>query len=295
MSLGMSRIYAAACTGLIFLCAALAPRSALAWDPEADRAVALAAYDLLSPEVRAKVEAILDRAGPIGPSKCPAKTLAGAVSLVECLHGSRNDFMRGVVYDPIPLCPSPDAPPPCAKGQCASQLLKREIATLKLDAHAPQADPDDTALALEAVVYLVSELHQPLHAADNDDRSGERLRTTLPGSGGKPLSLYSVWDEDLVALAIGDADTGLPYLNALTKRDGQDWAQGGVDAWVADTHKVAVDSVYSKLPSPPACGAPPKDAEALDSLYVQASAEVVRRQLAKAAVRLASVLTTALN
>jgi hypothetical protein len=64
---------------------------------------------------------------------------------------------------------------------------------------------------------------------------------------------------------------------------------------VADTHKVAVDDVYSKLPSPPACGAPPKDIEALGPIYVQAGAEVVRDQLAKAAVRLATVLNTALN
>jgi hypothetical protein len=288
----MSRLYALACSGLVFICIALAPHSARAWDPEADRAVALAAYELLKPEVRAKVDAILAQAGPIGAPKCPVQTLASAVSLVECLHGSRSDFMRGVMYDPIPLCPGPEAAAPCAKGQCASQLLKREIEALKVDARAPQAEPADTALALEAVVYLISEMHQPLHAADNNDRSGERLRATLPGSGGKPLSLYSVWDEDLVALAIGDAETGVPYLHVLTARHGEDWAKGGVDDWVADTHKVAV---YSKLPSPPACGAPPKDVETLDPLYVQSSAEVVQGQLAKAAVRLAAVLNRTLD
>jgi hypothetical protein len=291
----MSRLYALACSGLVFICIALAPRSARAWDPQADRAVALAAYELLKPEVRAKVDAILAQAGPIGAPKCPVQTLASAASLVECLHGARGDFMRGVIYDPIPLCPSPDAGPPCAKGQCASQLLKRELDVLKVDSRAPGADSADTALALEAVVYLISELHQPLHAADNNDRSGERIRVTLPGSGGKPLSLYSVWDEDLVALAIGDAETGLPYLQALTARHGEEWAKGGVDDWVADTHKVAVDDVYSKLPNPPACGAQPKDVEALGPLYVQPSAEVVQAQLAKAAVRLAKVLNMTLN
>jgi hypothetical protein len=291
----MSRCLSLACVGLFFICVVLAPRSARAWDPEADRVVALAAYDLLKPDVRAKVDAILGQAGPIGPPKCTVQTLASAASLVECLHGSRSDFMRGVTYDPIPLCATSEAPPPCAKGQCASQLLKREIDALKVDSRAPKAEPADTALALEAVVYLISEMHQPLHAADNNDRSGERIRATLPGSGGKSLSLYSVWDEDLVALAVGDAETGLPYLQALTARHGGDWAKGGVDDWVADTHKVAVDSVYSKLPTPPACGGPPKDIEALDPLYVQSSALVVQGQLAKAAVRLAKVLNMALN
>jgi hypothetical protein len=291
----MSRFFAAACVGLIFLGVALAPRSARAWDPEADRAVALAAYQLLKPAVRARVDAILAEAGPIGGPKCTIKTLASAAPLVECLHGDRSDFMRGVVYDPIPLCPSPDAAPPCTKRQCASQVLKREIDALKVDSHAPAADGANTALALEAVVYLVSELHQPLHAADNNDRSGERVRVALPGSGSRPLSLYSVWDEDLVALAIGDSETGLPYLNALIARHGKDWSKGRVEDWVADTHKTAVDSVYSKLPAPPTCGAAPKDVEPLDALYVQSSAEVVRTELAKAAVRLASVLNAALS
>jgi hypothetical protein len=253
------------------------------------------AYDLLKPEVRAKVDAILAQAGPIGAPKCPVNTLASAPALVECLHGGRSDFMRGVAYDPIALCPSPDAPPPCVKGRCASELLKREIDALKLGAQAPGSDGANTALALEAVAYLMSEIHEPLHAADNNDRNGDRIRVTLPGSGGKPLSLYGVWDADLVALAIGDAETGQPYLQTLIKRHGQDWAKGDVEDWVAETHKVAVDDVYSKLPSPPACGAAPKDVEALDPLYVHASAQVVRQQLAKAAVRLASVLNTALN
>jgi hypothetical protein len=291
----MSRLFALVGAALLFVCVALAPRPARAWDSEADRAVALEAYQLLKPEVRAKVDAILAQAGPIGAPRCPVETLASAASLVECLHGSRSDFMRGVVYDPIALCPSRDPPPPCAKGQCASQLLKREIEALKVDSQAPQADAADRALALEAVVYLISEMHQPLHAADNNDRSGERIRTTLPGSAGKPISLYSVWDEDLVALAIGDAETGLPYLHARAVSHTRDWAKGGVDDWVADTHKVAVDNVYSKLPEPPTCGETPKDVEALGPLYVQQSADVVRTQLAKAAVRLASVLNTALN
>jgi hypothetical protein len=174
-------------------------------------------------------------------------------------------------------------------------VLKREIDALKVDAKAPRAESAETALALEAVVYLMSEIHQPLHAADNNDRSAERIRATLPGSGARPLSLYSVFDEDLVAPAIGDAETGLPYLSPLTARHGADWAKGGIDDWVADTHNVAVDSVYSKLPDPPACGGAPKAVEALDTAYVESGGEVVRSQLAKAAVRLATVLNAALN
>ncbi len=54
----MFRFLSLACVGLIFICVAATPRSARAWDPEADRAVALEAYALLKPAARAKVDAI---------------------------------------------------------------------------------------------------------------------------------------------------------------------------------------------------------------------------------------------
>ena len=149
--------------------------------------------------------------------------------------------------------------------------------------------------ALEAVAYLIAELHQPLHAADNGDRSGTRFRVTLPGSSDKRLTLYSVWDEDLVATAIGDAETGLPYLRPLAEANAPAWSKGDVDAWVADTNQVAVADVYGRLPTPPPCGHPPDKPQFLDRGYMTYGAEVVRNQLAKAAVRLAQVLNAALG
>jgi hypothetical protein len=267
----------------------------MAWDAEADRAVGLLAYDLLTPSARAKVDKVLSGGVLIGEPKCRVAQLADAASLAECLHGARRDFMRGVVYDPLPLCPRADAPPPCSRGQCASEALKRALASLTAEVKSPPQDSADTALALESVAYLVSELHQPLHTADNGDRSGERVHVSVPGSTDKRLTLYSIWDEDLVASAIGDAETGLPYLRALVAHSGGAWGQGDIDAWVRESHDVAAGVVYGRLPAPPACGATPNAPEALDRLYLDAGAQTVRTQLAKAAVRLATLLNAALN
>jgi hypothetical protein len=277
---------------MLVLAALILPARARAWDPEADRVVAQLAYERLTPSAKAKVDALLGPGFKVNNTPCEATRLADAPEMAACLKDRRGvDFMRGVIYDPLPICaPPPRAKPPCADGHCASTLLKQEILTLR----APAASPDDKAMALLAVTYLMSELHQPLHTADNNDRNGDRIRVTTPGDT-KGISLYGVWDEDLVADAIGDAEDGLPYLRALASTHGSEWAQGNLDSWLAETHEFAVSVVYGRLPIPPACNKLPDQPEPLRPNYFAAAAPLVRQQLAKAGVRLATVLNAALG
>jgi len=280
---------------MLILAVLILPARARAWDQEADKLVARLAYERLDPPAKAKVDALLG-AGTggfkVAKTPCEAASLADGASLAVCLKDRRGaDFMHNVVYDPLPICAVPPTKPPCADGRCASTALKLNIAVLK----DPAAPSDAKALALMATAYLVSELHQPLHTADNNDRSGDRVRVTLPGTGNRKVSLYSVWDEDMPVSAIGDAETGLPYVRALAAVHGTEWAKGDVDSWVAETHQLAVSVVYGRLPKPPACRRLPDDVEALDRGYFGAALPLVRQQLAKAGVRLAAVLNAALD
>jgi hypothetical protein len=286
------RSHAPLATLLLVLATLILPARARAWDPEADRVVAKLAYEGLTPSAKAKVDALLGPGFKVANTPCVAKTLADAPEMVACLKDRRGvDFMRGVIYDPLPVCaPPPRAKPPCGDGHCASTLLRQEIATLR----APAAAPEDKAMALLAVTYLMSELHQPLHTADNNDRNGDRIRVTTPGDA-RGISLYSVWDQDLVADAIGDSDVGLPYVRALAATHGAEWAQGNLDTWLAETHQFAVSVVYGRLPFPPACNKLPDQPEPLRPNYFAAAAPLVRQQLAKAGVRLAAVLNAALS
>jgi hypothetical protein len=261
-------------------------RPAYAWDPEADRLVARLAYARLDPAAKTKVDALLNGFA-VGDTACGTNRLEGAPDVVACLKGRKGDFMRGVVYDPLPICGPPPERSPCADGRCASTVLKQAIATLK----APTAPADAQALALVQTAYLISELHQPLHAADNGDRSGDRTRVLLPGSK-RPVSLYGVWDDDLVADAIGSADTGLPYAVALAATH-PTWAKGDVKDWLAETHQLAISVTYGRLPQPPPCGRPPPQPEVLTHDYFAVAAPLVREQLTKAAMRLAAVLNAA--
>ena len=273
--------------GLIL--AALGPGRARAWDPEADRVVAQLAYERLTPQVRGRLDALLS--GGVVISGCRVDQLDQSARLADCLHGQKADFMRDVSYEPIPLCgPTPKARW-CPDGRCASEAMKRFIAELK-DPATPRVEK---VRALEATAYIMAELHQPLHDADNGDRDGDRVRVILPGALKARASLYSIWDNDLVAQAIGTAETGLPYVRALADANADAWSKGDIDDWVVESHDVALHTVYGKLPSPPACNKLPDRPEGLGPDYFAVAVPAVRAQLARAGVRLAAVLNASLS
>ncbi len=273
----------------------LAPGKARAWDPEADRLVADLAYARLTPPVKARVNQIIAQSGPIGDQGCRLHALADASRLADCLHGRKDDFMKGVRYDAIPICGDKADTRPCPNGLCASLTLRQAIASLKAANADPNATPTGRATLLATVVYLMAETHQPLHAADNGDSTATRVRVSLPGAPNGKLNLYGVWDEDFVAGAVGSEETGLPYLKPLADVHGAGWSQGDLDSWLTDTHQVAVNDVYKRLPDAAPCGHAPSKPEALDRGYVDMATQSVRLQLAKAGVRLAVVLNAALG
>jgi hypothetical protein len=164
-------------------------------------------------------------------------------------------------------------------------VLRKYMAVLK----DPAAANDARAYALMAVTYLLSELHQPLHVADNNDRNGDRLKVLLPGSK-RPASLYGIWDADMAIQAIGTAEDGLPYARALAKLHGAEWAKGDLASWLAETHVLAVTVAYGRLPQKPPCRRLPDQPEVLTRDYFDVASPLVREQLVKAAVRLAAVL-----
>ena len=65
--------------------------------------------------------------------------------------------------------------------------------------------------------------------------------------------------------------------------------------WAAETHQLAVDMTYRLLPTPLVCNAPPSSSVLIDRAYAEATAPVIRGQLARAVVRLAAALNRALS
>ncbi len=275
------------------LAAMAAAGPAAAWSDLGHQVIGDLAYTQLQPAVRAKLDALLATSVDSGEPSCPVATLGAAAAYLNCVDGiARFDTYRRLHYDAIPFCaPIPPKVEYCKNGQCASEALKRALGVLR-DPLAPSAAK---LLALEEAAHLIGDLHQPLNMIDNKDNRGERIRVTLPGSSERRLNLHDAWDQAFVAVAVGSPSLGAAYLAPIVKAGARNWAQGDIDGWAAETHQVAAEVIYARLPERPACNKTPRDPEILDRAYVSAATPLVREQLAKAGVRLALVLNDVLR
>lgn len=195
-------------------------------------------------------------------------------------------------FEDIPVCGA--AQPVCPEGQCAPAELSRLIRVLK-NKHAHKRDRNE---ALKWVVHLVGDIHQPLHAADNDDHGGNFVEVSFFGEtkvGDKSLTLHHIWDTEIVERMIGQAGGEAAFVaTPISAAHQSKWQQGSIDDWVAESNAIARTFVYPKLPGGFACGQPITGVVAISNGYYDGAASIVATQLRKAGVRLALILNAAL-
>ena len=285
----VSRRLWAACAALFAALALAGP--AAAWSEAAHRTVADIAYQRLTPETRAAVDRLLAGSAFVSDTGCPSANLSDAAVFVDCVDGIRryNDLRR-LHYEEAPLCGAPDKADYCKNGLCASEGVKRAAAVLA----DPLALPADKLFALQQLAHFIADIHQPFDMVDNRDDRAADIRVSLPGSSDRRLNLNGVWQEHLPALAVGSGELGPRFIAPLAANNEAAWSRGGVDDWAAETQQLA-RALYARLPEPPECGRRPRNVAVLDRGYVLSGTNTVREQLAKAGLRLASVLNATLR
>jgi hypothetical protein len=188
----------------------------------------------------------------------------------------------------------------CPDGVCSLETLLQQRAILA-DRHAPLSQ---RAVALAWVVHLVGDMHQPLHAGKEEDRGGNLTCVTWRGEPSEPITvegrktcsggnLHAIWDSKILEVETGishpdEAPTlawqlahFLPPVKAseppLTARTEAEWRLV-VERWHTETQKlILLENIY-----------PPENY--VDYRYVQRHYLTIRRQLLRAAVRLAAML-----
>jgi S1/P1 Nuclease len=263
--------------------------SAWAWGPQGHRTIGAIADRLLNAHARAVVADLLqddlDRYGR--PSH---RTTLEAVSTWA-------DEIRGTAashpswhYDNIPVCGSQPRREYCPDGQCNTAQLER-LSHIITDPRATRRERNE---ALKWVVHLVGDIHQPLHAADNDDRGGNEVAVALAGvrTRGK-AELHGVWDNELVQLALGTKghqrpppDVAALASEAESLREAR--GQGTPRSWASESNRLARRVAYHYVEF--ACHALPNHIVVLDAQYQRAAAQVVHDQLLLAGARLAALL-----
>jgi nuclease S1 len=179
-------------------------------------------------------------------------------------------------YDPNRDCPRDD---------CVVAQIDRD-ARIVADR---QLAPPVRAEALRFLIHFVGDIHQPLHAADNDDRGGNQVRVLLRQHH---TNLHAVWDVDVVrALGRSPEEISVRLEREITPDEKRAWSAGTARDWANESFQIAKREVYGHI-----SGKGGTDAETiLPPDYARDERNFAAEQLEKAGVRLVSVLNQALR
>lgn len=274
-----------------------APTAAFAWGAEGHRVTGLVAADLLTPKARLRMNQLM-----------PGADLADIALYMDINRRELTEQIPGSDkwhYDNQPVCKIKPYAEYCAGGNCASAQIPVYFKVLGNTAATQEA----RVQALRFLVHMVGDIHQPLHAADDDDLGGNLKFVLVPGND-MQRRLHSVWDSDLVKLAIrgqSEADYARSLLTRYREKEIPQWQQVNgvavgtaiaVSAWMDESYELSKNITYAKLPQF-ACGKDwPSSLTApvmLPQTYMDAAGEVIGPQLAKAGARIASLINLALD
>jgi hypothetical protein len=297
----MRRRLAALCITAII---GLGPRTAPAFGDEGHEIIALIADHFLEPGVRAKVGRLLD--GDASALTVDRGMAAEATWADRYRDADRNS--TGIHYrqtrewhyvdleiggpDLDAACfhhPALAPAQPASRGAAADCIVDK-IHQFEGELHDPATDGAERLLALQFLLHLVGDLHQPLHAADAADQGGNAKQVVA--NGRPPGTLHHYWDTEFVGrLGADPAAVAAALIRDIGWWDRWRWRGGTVEDWTRESFVTARQVAYGPLPAPdPATGR-----YELDARYTADATRALRRQLQRAGVRLAAVLNRALR
>jgi hypothetical protein len=265
------------------------PRSAIkAWGDNGHITVAKIADLNLTPKAKAEITRLL---GP-GVNIYDRRIAMFADTFKFTSAGS---FTRRWHFVDIPITVTTyDAARDCESNDCVVFRIEDLKKTLA-DKARPKAD---RVFALKMLVHLVGDVHQPLHAAERDNRDGDsdhggnKVPVHFLDRREGRLNLHHVWDNEILDENLQGADPedyGATLNDRITDTQRSEWANvKTAEAWANESHGEARDHAYLHVPEVEDID--PRDPFDLDEEYYKQARPVVDRQLSKAGIRLAKLL-----
>ena len=311
------------CCSLLFLTLAASSTPAHAWGCEGHQIIALIALKHLQPQVAGQVNAILS-AAPVSAAlhrycrNLGLPPIADAATWADDYRAEQPDT-GPIHYVNIPLNgyrDNYDVAQMCQSG-CVIDAITKYVQQLKTG-----RDAAARGEALRFVIHLVGDIHQPLHDEDNSDEGGncvpvafedEAPRLTNPQHEDYFPNLHSVWDTGLIESLLDDhamaVEEFADLLDIRYHPRAARWNGGRPIDWAWEGHDAAV-TAYRALPAFIPREPETKVASCADNhvgkrmadlhvdlgpRYDDVSHPIVEEQLAKAGVRLATLLNSALG
>jgi hypothetical protein len=177
---------------------------------------------------------------------------------------------------------------PAAAGP-AEDCIVDKIDQFYAELENPATPAEERRIALQFLLHLVGDVHQPLHASDDHDQGGNRKLASGEGIGLD--NLHHDWDVEFVR-RLGASDTAIAQrlIARISEADRARWSSGTPLDWALETYAVSKQHAYGMLPAPSG-----GSRYELSQAYLEDATRVTAEQLSKAGVRLASMLNRALE
>jgi hypothetical protein len=291
------------------------PATGYGWGNEGHEIVALVADHYLNSGVRAKVAALLARdSSGLTPTTGIADEATWADRFRDSDRNTTGQHYRQTRewhFINIELA-RPDIDAACyrhavlrpgtnASDGPATGCILDKIAQFRHELRSATTNPAERLLALQFLLHLVGDVHQPLHAADDHDRGGNDLRVhTAADPAG---SLHTYWDTVFVErLGTRSDEVAAKLVARISADQRRSWSSGSPTDWAKESFEIARTHVYGKLPGYDARvragdgrGAGPGAGLLLDPEYEADAESIVAARLQRAGVRLAGLLNDALR
>ena len=274
--------------------AALSAQPALAWGEKGHEIIASIARDRLTPATKAWVDAIL-------ATDADTLTALDMVSRATWADKWRDSGHRETASwhfvdqelagpDLKTACfDYPKASDPPSAGP-AKDCVVDKIGEFAKELGDPATPNTERRLALKYILHFVGDVHQPLHASDNQDRGGNCVPVSLGGQ--RTTNLHNFWDTGVLSPLGDDPGAIAKRLEAeITPDEARAWAAAPPEAWAEESFAAAKSSAYT-INSPSGCASEVAPIP-LSAAYQAQALQVARQQIEKAGVRLAVVLNAA--
>ena len=239
-----------------------------AWGPVGHRVVAAVAESQLTPAAKAKVKA-MNGSG----------MLVAVATTADAIRDARPETKEWHFVD-IPISEEAyDESRDCEDDDCVVKRIE-EFRGVLGDAGASKAKRKE---ALMFLVHFVGDIHQPLHASDDNDRGGNDVKLKF---GGKNRNLHSIWDSGIIENTASQS----ALISRIKQRieDGEDDAAGDAEDWANESHQLGEDAYAQVLKK---LGGDGK----ISNKELKADGKIIEDQLLRAGVRLAKAINDALK
>ncbi|MET0571176.1 MAG: S1/P1 nuclease [Pedobacter agri] len=140
----------------------------------------------------------------------------------------------------------------------------------------PSKTKQEKVFALKFLVHLVGDIHQPMHTGHAEDSGGNGIKVKLMR---RETNLHGLWDSGLIDYA------GMSYLelakacDVVEKAELKAWKRDVVAKWAFESYEMS-KKLYAEAAQNPE----------FDYNYYPEHAEVIKKRLAQAGIRLAAIL-----